>query len=111
MSVRVYVDIPNIIGDNIAKLYAVVEMKDGTRVVSGGDIMVWAKETTHYKEIKSYNAPTNGSIFLKTYPNSHLANIAYDDGKCYVYVDLGGSRTRFTSDWWNASYKTDKEGK
>ena len=52
---------------------------------------------------------TNGSIFLKTYPDSHLSNIAYDDGVCYVYVELGGSRTRFTSDWWNASYKADKE--
>ena len=52
---------------------------------------------------------TNGSIFLKTYPDSQLSNIAYDDGICYVYVDLGGSRTRFTSDWWNVSYKADKE--
>lgn len=63
----------------------------------------------YYKEIKAYNVPTNGSIFLKTYPNSHLANIAYDNGICYLYIDLGGSRTRFTSDWWNTSYKADKE--
>ena len=61
------------------------------------------------EEIKPYDSPTNGSVFLKTYPDSHLANIAYDDGICYVYVDLEGSRIRFTSDWWNASYKTDKE--
>ena len=60
-------------------------------------------------ELKTYESPTNGSIFLKTYPDSHLSNIAYDDGICYVYVDLRGSRTRFTSDWWNSSYKTDKE--
>ena len=53
----------------------------------------------------SKNSPTNGSIFLKTYPNAHFCNIAYDDGICYVYVDLGGSRVRFTSDWWNATYK------
>lgn len=46
MSVRVYVDMPNAIGDNIAELYAVVAMKDGTRVFSGGDITVWAKEVT-----------------------------------------------------------------
>lgn len=52
---------------------------------------------------------TNGSIFLKTYPDSQLSNIAYDAGVCYVYVDLRGSRTRFTSDWWNALYNADKE--
>lgn len=51
-----------------------------------------------YKDIKAYDSPTNGSIFLKTYPDSQFSNIAYDDGVCYVYVDLGGSRTRFTSD-------------
>lgn len=55
--------------------------------------------------IKAYDAPTNGSIFLKTYPDSHVSNIAYDDDVCYVYVDFGGSRIRFTSNWWNASYK------
>ena len=52
---------------------------------------------------------TNGSVFLKTYLDSRLSNVAYDDGICYVYVDFGGSRTRFTSDWWNALYKVDKE--
>lgn len=62
-----------------------------------------------YEDIKAYDSPTNGSIFLKTYPDSHLANIAYDDGICYIYVDLGGSRTRFTSDWWNASYKVENQ--
>lgn len=46
MSIRVYIDMPNIIGDNIAKLYAVVETKDGRRLVSEGDITVWAKEIT-----------------------------------------------------------------
>jgi len=55
--------------------------------------------------IKAYDSPTNGSIFLKTYPDSHVSNIAFDDGVCYVYVDLCGSRIRFTSDWWNATYK------
>ena len=28
------------------------------------------------EEIKPYDSPTNGSVFLKTYPDSHLANIA-----------------------------------
>ena len=60
---------------------------------------------SNFEDIKAYDVPTNGSIFLKTYPDSHVSNIAYDDGVCYVYVDLGGSRTRFTSDWWNATYK------
>lgn len=55
--------------------------------------------------IKAYDSPTNGSVFLKTYANSRISNIAYDDGICYVYVDLRGSRVRFTSDWWNALYK------
>lgn len=54
---------------------------------------------------------TNGSIFLKTYPDSQFSSIAYDDGICYVYVYLGDSRTRFTSDWWNASYKAESEEK
>lgn len=54
MSVRVYVDMPNVIGDNIKELYAVAEMKDGTRVVSGGDIMVWAKcQQTAESEVKN----------------------------------------------------------
>ena len=60
---------------------------------------------SNFEDIKAYDVPTNGSIFLKTYPDSHVSNIAYDDGVCYVYVDLGGSRIRFTSDWWNATYK------
>lgn len=60
-------------------------------------------------EQRPYDVSTNGSIFLKTYHDSQFANIAYEDGICYVYVDLRGSRTRFTSDWWNASYKADKE--
>lgn len=68
-------------------------------------------ELEQLDDIKAYDSPTNGSTFLKIYPNSQLSNIAYDEGICYVYVDLGGSRTRFTSDWWNASYKTDKENK
>ena len=57
-------------------------------------------------ELKSQSEKeTNGSMFLKTYPNSTTSNVAYDDGVCYVYIDLEGSRTRFTSDWWFASYK------
>ena len=57
-------------------------------------------------ELKSQSEKeTNGSMFLKTYPDSTMSNVAYDDGVCYVYIDLGGSRTRFTSDWWFASYK------
>lgn len=52
MSARVYVDVPNIVADNIKELYAVVEMKDGMRVVSGGDIKVWATGRTA-KWIKS----------------------------------------------------------
>lgn len=63
----------------------------------------------NYDAIKVYDSPTNGSIFLKTYPDSQFSSIAYDDGICYVYVYLGCSRTRFTSDWWIASYKADKE--
>lgn len=54
----------------------------------------------NYDAIKAYDSPTNGSIFLKTYPDSQFSGISYDDGVCYVY--LGCSRTRFTSDWWNA---------
>lgn len=57
----------------------------------------------------TYDSLTNGSIFLKTYPESHVSNIAYDVEICYVYVDLGGSRTRFTSDWWNATYTVESE--
>lgn len=52
---------------------------------------------------------TNGSMFLKTYPDSTTGNVAYDDGVCYVYIDVGGSRTRFTFDWWNTSYKPESE--
>lgn len=63
----------------------------------------------NYDAIKAYDSPTNGSIFLKTYPDSQFSGISYDDGICYVYVYLGGSRTRFTSDWWNASYKAESE--
>lgn len=61
------------------------------------------------ENIKAYDSPTNGSIFLKTYPDSQFANIGYDDGVCCVYVDLGGSRIRFTSDWWNATYNKEEE--
>lgn len=60
---------------------------------------------SNFEDIEAYDVPTNGSIFLKTYPDSHVSSIAYDDGVCYVYVDLCGSRIRFTSDWWNATYK------
>lgn len=60
-------------------------------------------------ELDNEEVNNNGSVFLKTYPNSQISNIAYDDGICYIYVDLGGSRIRFTSDWWNASYKTNEE--
>ena len=63
----------------------------------------------NYDAIKAYDSPTNGSIFLKTYPDSQFSSIAYDDGICYVYVYLGDSRTRFTSDWWNATYKKESE--
>lgn len=63
----------------------------------------------NYDAIKAYDSPTNGSIFLKTYPDSQFSGISYDDGVCYVYVYLGCSRTRFTSDWWNASYKAESE--
>ena len=79
------------------------------------DVVAWMPLPEPYEPqesedcIKAYDSPTNGSIFLKTYPNSHFSNIAYDDGICYVYVDLGGSRIRFTSDWWNATYKANKE--
>ena len=68
-------------------------------------------EIEQLDDIKAYDSPTNGSIFLKTYPDSRLSTMVYDDRirKCYVYVDLGGSRIEFTLDWWNASYKVDKE--
>ena len=61
------------------------------------------------KDIEAYDSPTNGSIFLKTYPNSHFSNVVFENGIGYVYVELGNSLTIFSSDWWNASYKADKE--
>ena len=50
MSVRIYIDMPNTTGYNLEKLFAIACMKDGTRVVSGGDIKVWAKEQTVKEE-------------------------------------------------------------
>lgn len=58
---------------------------------------------------KMLPVPTNGDIFLKTYPDSELMNIAYDDGIQYVYVQVPGSRMRFTGEWWFMKYSSKEE--
>lgn len=100
--------------ETISSRYTIGRERGAMGQVEWSDRLI--KESEILQIIDKYKAegknnirPTNGSIFLKIYPDSHLSNIAYDDGICYVYVDLGGSRTRFTSDWWNASYKEESE--
>ena len=50
------------------------------------EIEIEEKENATNEDIKAYDSPTNGSVFLKTHPDSRFSNIAYDDGICYVYV-------------------------
>lgn len=58
---------------------------------------------------KNSKKGSNGNVFLATFTEAKVANIAYDDGVEYVYVDLPGNRVRFLMDWWIADYKSKEE--